>query len=92
MPYVMVRSMNRVMGLHVQVIDTHLKDHEWLAAGQYSIADIANFSWIYAHAWAGVHQAHRCSHNGGFPRLVVTIVHINTVKRHWWFNCRRADQ
>ncbi|KAI8867095.1 glutathione S-transferase, partial [Ramicandelaber brevisporus] len=28
------------------VIDTHLKDKQWLAAGQFTIADIANFSWL----------------------------------------------
>ena len=30
----------------LQVLDTHLKTHEWLAADQYTIADIANFSWV----------------------------------------------
>ena len=29
-----------------QVLNDRLKDHEWLAADQYSIADIANFSWV----------------------------------------------
>ena len=39
------------------VIERHLSDgREWLAAGQYTIADMANFSWIYGHAWAG--QSH----------------------------------
>ena len=36
------------------VIERHLSQgREWLAAGQYTIADMANFSWIYGHAWAG---------------------------------------
>ena len=36
------------------VIEKHLSEgREWLAAGQYTIADMANFSWIYGHAWAG---------------------------------------
>ena len=36
------------------VIEKHLSQgREWLAAGQYTIADMANFSWIYGHAWAG---------------------------------------
>ena len=39
--------------MHAQVIDSHLANHKWLAADMYSIADIASFSWIYAHAWAG---------------------------------------
>lgn len=36
-----------------QVMDTHLKDHEWLAADQYTIADIANFTWVFIHTWSG---------------------------------------
>ena len=36
------------------VIEKHLSDgREWLAAGQYSIADMASFPWIYLHEWAG---------------------------------------
>ncbi|KAL0028543.1 hypothetical protein WJX79_000507 [Trebouxia sp. C0005] len=27
---------------------------QWLAAGEYSIADIANFSWMYVHQMAGI--------------------------------------
>ncbi|EIE26576.1 glutathione S-transferase [Coccomyxa subellipsoidea C-169] len=37
-----------------QVLDDHLKDHEWLAADQYTIADIANFTWVFIHTWSGV--------------------------------------
>lgn len=37
----------------LQVMDSHLADHEWLAANMYSIADIACFSWVYEHAWSG---------------------------------------
>lgn len=38
-----------------QVLEGHLSEgREWLAAGQYTIADIANFAWIYEHAWAGI--------------------------------------
>lgn len=36
-----------------QVMDNHLKDKEWLAADQYTIADIANFSWVFIHKWSG---------------------------------------
>ena len=36
-----------------EVLDAQLKDNEWLA-GDYSIADIANWSWVSIHAWAGV--------------------------------------
>ena len=36
-----------------EVLDGHLKDNEYLA-GDYSIADIANFSWVRIHPWSGV--------------------------------------
>lgn len=35
------------------VLDGHLKDHEYLA-GEYSIADIANWAWVRTHKWSGV--------------------------------------
>ena len=35
------------------VLDTRLEDHEYLA-GDYSIADIANWPWVQLHGWAGV--------------------------------------
>lgn len=35
------------------VLDTHLANHEYLA-GDYSIADIANWCWVRTHAWSGV--------------------------------------
>lgn len=41
------------VGFFSQVMDTHLKDHEWLAADQYTIADIANFTWVFIHTWSG---------------------------------------
>ena len=36
-----------------EVLDRHLADHEWLA-DDYSIADMANWSWIRSHKWARV--------------------------------------
>jgi len=36
-----------------QVLDTHLQDKEYLA-GDYSIADIANWAWVRTHKWSGV--------------------------------------
>jgi len=36
-----------------RVLDGHLKDHEFLA-GDYSIADIANWAWVRTHKWSGV--------------------------------------
>ena len=35
------------------VLDARLKDHEYLA-GDYSIADIANWAWVRTHTWSGV--------------------------------------
>jgi GST-like protein len=37
----------------LEVLDTRLAQHEYLA-GDYSIADIANFSWARIHAWGGI--------------------------------------
>ena len=36
-----------------QVLDAHLASHEYLA-GDYSIADIANWAWVRTHRWSGV--------------------------------------
>ena len=35
------------------VLDRHLAHHEYLA-GDYSIADIANWAWVRTHKWSGV--------------------------------------
>jgi len=35
------------------VLDTQLKGHEYLA-GEFSIADIANWCWVRTHKWSGV--------------------------------------
>lgn len=37
----------------LEVLDGHLSTHEYLA-GDYSIADIANWSWAHIHDWPGV--------------------------------------
>ena len=37
----------------LEVLDRRLADNEWLA-GDYSLADIANFSWAHIHEWPGV--------------------------------------
>jgi GST-like protein len=39
------------------VIEQRLQDHEYLA-GDYSIADIANWSWVRTHNWSGVEIDH----------------------------------
>jgi len=36
-----------------QVLDGHLRDNEFLA-GDYSIADIANWAWVRTHRWSGI--------------------------------------
>ena len=36
-----------------EVLNSHLQDNKWLA-GRYSIADIANWSWLRSHKWARV--------------------------------------
>jgi GST-like protein len=36
-----------------EVLDGRLRDHEWLA-GDYSIADIANWCWVRTYKWSGV--------------------------------------
>lgn len=36
------------------VLDDRLKDNEWLAAGEYTIADIATFPWIMRYEWQGI--------------------------------------
>ena len=36
-----------------EVLDKHLMKNEWLA-GEYSIADIANWCWVRTHKWSGV--------------------------------------
>jgi glutathione S-transferase len=35
------------------VLNRHLADRDWLA-DEYSIADMANWSWIWSHKWARV--------------------------------------
>jgi GST-like protein len=50
--YAIDRYQNETRRLY-EVLDRRLKDNEWLA-GDYSIADIANWSWVSIHAWAGV--------------------------------------
>lgn len=42
------------------VLDRHLQDHEYLA-GDYSIADIANWAWVRTHRWSGV-EVHDLPH------------------------------
>ncbi|HMU89954.1 MAG TPA: glutathione S-transferase N-terminal domain-containing protein [Pseudomonadales bacterium] len=52
LPAVISRYQNETRRLY-QVLDGQLAQHEYLC-GDYSIADIANWSWVRAHNWAGV--------------------------------------
>jgi len=36
-----------------EVLDGHLENREWLA-GEFSIADIANWCWVRTHRWSGI--------------------------------------
>lgn len=51
-PYAIQRYQREVRRLF-GVLDRRLADHEYLA-GEYSIADIANWSWAHTHQWSGV--------------------------------------
>ncbi len=52
LPGAIARYQNEVKRLY-EVLDHRLQDNEWLA-GDFSIADIANWSWCRIHNWAGV--------------------------------------
>jgi len=49
-PYAMQRYGNEAKRLY-GVLDRRLADHEYLAGGEYTIADIATFPWVARHAW-----------------------------------------
>ena len=51
-PYAIERYQREVRRLF-EVLDDRLKDNEFLA-GDYSLADIANFSWVRGYKWSGV--------------------------------------
>jgi glutathione S-transferase len=51
-PYAIERYQREVRRL-LEVLNGRLADNEYLA-GEYSIADIANWSWVSGHAWSGV--------------------------------------
>ena len=51
-PVARIRYHNETRRLY-EVLDSHLAGHEWLA-GDFSIADIANWAWVRSHKWARV--------------------------------------
>ena len=48
----LIRYQNESRSLF-EVLDIQLSKNEWLA-GEYSIADIANWCWVRTHNWSGV--------------------------------------
>jgi len=51
-PYAIERYQREVRRLF-EVLDTRLADHQYLA-DDYSIADIANYAWVWGYKWSGV--------------------------------------
>jgi GSH-dependent disulfide-bond oxidoreductase len=52
-PFSIKRFVNESRRL-LEVLDTRLSARDWLAAGQYTIADMATFPWVKAYPWAKV--------------------------------------
>jgi GST-like protein len=52
LPYAIDRYHREVRRLF-EVLDRQLKNHEYVA-GDYSIADIAHWSWVHSYKWSGV--------------------------------------
>ena len=52
-PYAIDRYQREVRRLF-EVLDRQLSCHEYVAGADYSIADIAHWSWIHGHEWSGV--------------------------------------
>lgn len=52
-PAVIERYQNETLRLY-GVLNDRLKETEYLAGDDYSIADIANWCWVRAHSWAGL--------------------------------------
>ena len=60
-PYGTERYVNEAKRLY-GVMDKHLATHSFLAAGEYTIADIATYPWVARHEWHRVDLA-------GFPNV-----------------------
>ena len=61
-PYAIDRYQREVRRLF-EVLERQLAAHEYVAGDEYSIADIAHWSWIHGHEWSGVNL-------DGLPNLV----------------------
>lgn len=66
--YAQQRYVNETKRLY-SVLEMQLRNADWLAAQKYTIADIANFSWVTASSWAGVDL-------NEFPKLKVESVFL----------------
>ncbi len=55
-PYAIERYSKETRRLY-GVLDKHLANHEWLAAGEYSMADMATYPWVARHEWHKVELA-----------------------------------
>ncbi len=53
LPYAIDRYQREVRRLF-EVLDRQLTGHEFVAGSDYSIADIALWSWVHGHEWSGV--------------------------------------
>lgn len=53
LPAVIARYQNETRRLY-EVLDTRLSESAYLAGDDYSIADIANWTWVNSYEWAGV--------------------------------------
>ena len=52
-PYAIERYQREVRRLF-EVMERQLSNHEYIAGGEYSIADIALWSWIAGYSWSGI--------------------------------------
>lgn len=52
-PYAIDRYQREVRRLF-EVLERQLAAHEFVAGGEYSIADISHWAWIHGHDWSGV--------------------------------------
>jgi GST-like protein len=55
-PYAIERYSKETRRLY-GVMDKHFANHEWLAAGEYSVADMATYPWVARHEWHKVELA-----------------------------------
>ena len=55
-PYAIERYSKETRRLY-GVMDKHLANNEWLAAGEYSVADMATYPWVARHEWHKVELA-----------------------------------